>query len=68
MTHSGGKPHLVSGDTGQRYVVTFFNPNTNKRQVCGRSETIEGAQSLARMIEAHPAWQFPQIEDREATP
>lgn len=66
MTHSGGKPHPTGGDTGQRYVVTFFNTNTNQRQVCGYSDVIEGAQSLARMIEAHPAWQFPQIEDRNA--
>ena len=63
MTHSGGKPHAV-GDRGQPYEVTFFDPNTNARRVLGWCETAEGAQDLARAIEAHPSWQFPQIRDR----
>jgi len=46
--------------------VTFFNPATMKRQVLGWSETREGAESMAAGINAHPAWEQPQIEDRQA--
>ena len=63
MTHSGGKPHAV-GDRGQRYEVTYFDPDANIRKVFGWSDTAEGAQAFARSIELHPSMQFPQIRDR----
>ena len=63
MTHSGGKPHNV-GDKGQRFEVTFFDPNSNERRVFGWSDAIDGAQSMAQAIEKHPSWSYPQIRDR----
>ena len=67
MTINGGKPHAV-GDRGQRYEVTFFNTATLKRQVLGWSETREGANRMADGINAHPAWEQPQIVDRHKPP
>lgn len=64
MTINGGKPHAV-GDRGQRYEVTFFNPSTMRRQVLGWCETRDGAESMAAGVRAHPAWEEPQIEDRQ---
>lgn len=64
MTHSGGKPHQV-GDRGQRYEVTFFDPDANRRRVLGWSPTAEGAQQMASAVESHPAWQSPEIRDRQ---
>lgn len=66
MTHSGGKPHAV-GDRGQRYEVSFFDPNLNRRRVFGWTDEIEVARRMADGIEKHPAWQFPQITDRHAS-
>lgn len=67
MTINGGKPHAV-GDRGQRYEVTFFNPAAFKRQVLGWSETLEGAESMVAGVNAHPAWEQAQIEDRRPEP
>ena len=65
MTHSGGKPHVV-GDRGQRYEVSFYDPEQDKRRVLGWTDTPESAQKMAEAIEAHPSWQFAQIIDRDA--
>lgn len=63
MTINGGQPHAV-GDKGQRYEVSFFNPNTSARQVLGWATTMEGALSMATGIEHHPSWSHPYITDR----
>lgn len=63
MTHSGGKPHAV-GDRGQRYEVSFFNPETNQRQVLGWTEDADAARRMADAVDLHPSWQFPQVVDR----
>lgn len=65
MTHSGGMPHEV-GDRGQRFEVSFYDPDQNKRRTLGWSETIESARQMAAAIESHPRWQFVQILDRHA--
>lgn len=65
MTHSGGKPHEV-GDRGQRYEVSFFNPETNERQVLGWTNSVEAARSMADGVDAHPSWEFPRVTDRQA--
>lgn len=63
MTHSGGKPHEV-GDRGQRYEVSFYNPETGKREKLGWAKTKEGADSMVAGINAHPSWRDPLIKDR----
>lgn len=64
MTINGGKPH-ATGDHGQRYEVTFFNPATFQRKVLGWSETLEGAERMVAVVDAHPVWEHPQIADRK---
>ena len=64
MTHSGGKPHRV-GDMGQRYEVTFFDPEANRRKVLGWTVTAKDARRMADAVESHPSWQYPQIWDRK---
>jgi hypothetical protein len=64
MTHSGGKPHQT-GDRGQRYEVSFFDPAANCRRVLGWTSDHKDALSMADAIEKHPSWQFPWITDRE---
>ena len=66
MTHSGGKPHAV-GDKGQRYEVSFYDPEMNKRRILGWTDKLENAQGMMTAIEGHPSWQFPQLLDREPT-
>ena len=65
MTINGGQPHAV-GDKGQRYEVTYFDPQANCRKVLGWSDTAEGAQRMADGVEKHPSWQYPWITDRSA--
>jgi hypothetical protein len=65
MTHSGGKPHAV-GDRGQRYEVSFYDPEAGKRRVMGWSNTLDGARSFMDAIDAHPVWTDPRVRDREA--
>jgi hypothetical protein len=68
MSHSGGKPHNV-GDRGQRYMVTYFDPRAGVRKTFGWSDDMEGAKAMVGCIEAHPAWQAPEVIDRtEALP
>lgn len=67
MTYDGGKQHEV-GDRGQRFEVSYFDPQQNKRCVMGWSGTAEGARAMAIAIEHHPSWRYPQIKDREAKP
>ena len=63
MTYDGGKPHQV-GDKGQRYEVTFFDPEANARRVLGWSDDPETARRMADSVEQHPAWGYPRITDR----
>ena len=65
MTYGGGKPHAV-GDRGQRYEVSFFNPNSNKREVLGWTNDVEVARKMADSVDAHPSWKFPWVTDRNA--
>jgi hypothetical protein len=64
MTHSGGKPHTNVGDKGQRFEVTYFDPNDNKRKVYGWSDDEYIAGEMEDCIDAHPSWQLPQVTDR----
>lgn len=66
MTHSGGKPHEV-GDRGQRYEVTVFDENLNKRIVFGWVNDAETAIKMANAAELRPAWKLAQVRDRQAT-
>ncbi len=60
---------IATGDRGQRYEVTFFNPNTEQRQVLGWCRTIKGAESMRDGVYKHPSWHSPEIRDRqEGTP
>lgn len=63
MTHSGGKPHAV-GDRGQRFEITFFDPEQDARRVLGWSADAEGAQRMAASVSAHPSWRDPEVRDR----
>lgn len=68
MTWGGGKPHAV-GDRGQRYEVTYRDPESddpNKRRVMGWTSTQEGATSFLEAIALHPTWCDGQVKDREA--
>lgn len=67
MTHSGGEPHNV-GDKGQRYEVTFFNPETIERQIFGWSDTEDGAAQMVKSIQAHPSWYNAEVRDRHTPP
>ena len=70
MTWGGGKPHAV-GDRGQRYEVTYANPESDepeKRRVFGWSDTTEGAAAMMRSIELHPVWTAGEVRDRQAPP
>ena len=60
--------HHNVGDLGQRYEVSFYDPNQNKRIVFGWSETIEGAIKFENAIKAHPVWVDPQTIDRNKKP
>lgn len=64
MTHSGGKPHTNMGDQGQRFEVSFFDPDEWVRKVFGWSDTAKGARSLLGSIDRHPSWEFPLTRDR----
>ena len=66
MTWGGGKPHPV-GDRGQRYEVTYCDPESDepsKRRVFGWSDTMAGAEGMMNSIELHPVWALPVIRDR----
>lgn len=62
MTYGGGKPH-PAGDRGQRYEVTFFNPEEGERQALGWCATPEGAQRMKDAVHQHPTWESPQVTD-----
>jgi hypothetical protein len=67
MTWGGGKPHAV-GDRGQRYEVTYIDPESDdpkKRRVFGWSDTTEGAKRMVDSINAHPVWTEPETRDRQ---
>lgn len=63
MTHSGGKSHKV-GDDGQRFEVSYFDPNDNIRKPCGWTNDAEVAGVMASSISGHPSWQSPYVTDR----
>lgn len=65
MTHSGGKPHEV-GDRGQRYEVTTFDENEDKRIVIGWTDDAEQARKMADAAELRPSWKWPHVVDRHA--
>jgi hypothetical protein len=54
------------GDNGQRYEITYFDPDEEARKVFGWSETIEGARNFAEAINLHPSMTLPIIRDRRA--
>lgn len=63
MTWGGGKPHEV-GDRGQRYEVSY--ERDGNRRVFGWSDTLAGANAMARSIDLHPTMSNPKIKDRQA--
>lgn len=63
MTHSGGQPH-ITGDKGQRYEVSYYDPDTKTRKVFGWAEKYSGAMSMENAIKLHPSMQDPAIDDR----
>ena len=63
MTHSGGKPHYV-GDRGQRYEVSYRDPDTGARKVFGWSDTKRGAEAMVMSITLHPSMADGEILDR----
>ncbi len=65
MTHSGGKPHTNVGDQGQRYQVTYLNPDTRSRKTFGWSDTLPGVNRMCNSINLHPSMHLPLIIDRE---
>jgi hypothetical protein len=70
MTWGGGQPHNV-GDKGQRYEVTYRDPERDKdepdkRRVFGWSDTYEGARRMVDSIMLHPVWCGGEIQDRHA--
>ena len=65
MTHSGGKPHAI-GDRGQRFEVTFFDPEQRARRVYGWFDDQDAAIRVAEGIKVHPLWRDPKLTDRWA--
>lgn len=53
-----------TGDRGQRYEVTYFDPDENERKVFGWSDSPEGARTMGDSIDLNPSWEFPQVRDR----
>ena len=64
MTYDGGKPHPNVGDRGQRYEVSFFNPDTGGRMVLGWTDTLSGVNKMFEAIRVHPSWEQPAVRDR----
>lgn len=65
MTHSGGQQHDV-GDRGQRYAVSVFDDEQNKRIDIGWTDSAEMARKLADSAEKKPSWNFVWLTDRHA--
>ena len=65
MTHSGGKKHEV-GDRGQRFEVTVYDDDLNKRIVIGWSDDAASANKMATSAVLRPSWDFEQVRDRKA--
>ncbi len=64
MTHSGGLPHPV-GDRGQRYEISYFDSDLDKRVVYGWVNDAVNARKMANAALRNPSWEFVQITDRE---
>lgn len=54
-----------TGDRGQRYMVTFYDPDTKTRRTLGWANTVESAEAMVRCVKAHPSWRDPVIDDRK---
>lgn len=56
---------IPTGDQGQRYEVSFYDPRTSMRQVLGWTAEQEGVNALVACINLHPVWEQPQVLDRQ---
>ncbi len=65
MTDNCGKL-LEGGDRGQRYEITYFDPDADGRCIFGWSDTPKGAATMEVAIDLHPSWSHPQTQDRDA--
>ncbi len=55
---------IKTGDRGQRYEVTFFNPNKGGRMAFGWSDDRARADVMCDSILKHPTWRDPKVRDR----
>ncbi len=53
-----------TSDRGQRYEVTYFNPQTKSRCVFGWSDDQTGVDAMRNSITKHPTWRDPKVRDR----
>jgi hypothetical protein len=65
MTHSGGLPHTNVGDRGQRYEVRATGYPKEAESVIGWSETLKGADEMAKSIGEAPGCLSTVIFDRQ---
>jgi hypothetical protein len=56
------------GDEGQRYVVSVFDSNMNKRINLAYTDDAEHASRLATTSELRPSWKFAWVTDRHTVP
>lgn len=64
MTYRCGK--FKTGDRGQRYEITFFDPQDKSRSVFGWSDDLSGANMMCDSIHKHPTWRDPKVRDRDS--
>ena len=54
-----------TGDRGQRYEVTYFDPQAKSRSVFGWSDDQVVADTMRDSINKHPTWRDPKVRDRQ---
>lgn len=55
-----------AGDRGQRYEVSCFDENQNKRIVIGWTEDADEASRMGTSAELRPSWKYARVTDRGA--
>ncbi|KKM05322.1 hypothetical protein LCGC14_1755270 [marine sediment metagenome] len=54
-----------TGDRGQRYEVTYFDPQTKSRRVFGWASEPTVTNKMCDSIHKHPTWRDAKIRDRD---
>lgn len=53
-----------TGDRGQRYEITYFDPDAKRRRVFGWAANQTGADAMCDSINLHPTMRDPKVRDR----